>query len=346
MVIKSLIAIPTLAVGSLFYIRKKSSSKWLNIDSHSNTITQNLNGKAILITGGNTGLGYQVALELAKRQGTIVIACRDVEKGKKALEEITKQSGNTNVDCIPLDLGNLESVDAFSSQFKAKYPKVYAVVCNAGVWIPMEKKVKTEDNFEAHFGINHLGHFALMKKLIPHLKESGMKSRVVIVSSALMIHGKIDMNKKDFVYEGREDEAKDGKKSLIPTGYSDSKLMNALTCKYLANTYPIAKNSNVSYYAVCPGWCKTDLSRSVDVSFLKKVFIAPVAFMFMRSSVQGAQNILHVTLEDDETLTSGGFYRDGKIMEKESEYAEKLVEEDLDKKLWELSERLVTDRKD
>lgn len=344
MLIKSLVAIPTLAVGSLLYIRKKTSKKWMDISKYSDTVAQNLDGKAFLITGGNTGLGYHVAMDLARRQGTVVIACRNVEKGKKAIAEITEKTGNENVECLPLDLGDLKSVESFSTLFIEKYPKVYAVICNAGVWIPMEKKAKTTDKFEAHFGINHLGHFALLKSLIPHLKESGMKSRVIIVSSGLSLSGKIDMEKQDFVYEGRKTEMDQG--GRIPSGYSDSKLMNALTCKYLAKSYSDTKDSNISFYALCPGWCNSGLSRDIEMSYFAKKIAGVAASLFQRSPEQGAQNILYTTLEDNGILENGGFYRDGKIAEKESEFIETLLQDETDRKLWELSEKLLTDNKD
>ena len=344
MALTSVVLIPTLAVGSLYYTRRQISSKWINLNNYqSDTIAQNLNGKVILITGGNTGLGFQVAKDLAKRQGTVVIACRDAAKASEAQKNIIDETGNPNIDCLSLDLADLNSVDEFCSQFTEKYPKVYSVICNAGVFFPMEEKLKTLSNYEINFGINHLGHFALIKKMIPHLQQSGMQSRIIMVSSGLMKYGKIDVKKKDFIYDGRqkgEDE-----KSFFPTGYCDSKLMNALTVKYLAKTFSSTNQNNVSFYTACPGMCSTDLGRHINFSFLQKLVFTPIMRMFTRSALQGAQNILHATLEDEKILENGGIYRDGQITETESQHVETLMRENVDNELWDLSEQLLTDEK-
>lgn len=352
----SLIVIPTLTLfGSLYLLRQRVSSKWIHLGKSrflSDTISSNLNGKTILITGGNTGLGYHTAKDLAKRNATIVLACRNIPAAEEAIAKITKETGNPTMDCMPLDLADLSSVQTFSKAFIEKYPNVYAVICNAGVFIPMEEKRKTRDNYEIHFGINHLGHFALIKNLHPHLQKSDETSRFIIVSSGLMKNGKIDMEKRDFIRDGRPEEVDEkGKKrqSHAPTGYCDSKLMNALTCKYLAKAYPndtppdesVESKNNVRFYAVCPGWCKTDLGRHTHFPFYKKIMFTPIMFMFMRSGQQGAQNILFATLEDEKVLQNGGFYRDGKVAEDETKYVEDLMEENLDKKLWDLSEELI-----
>ena len=131
----------------------------------------------------------------------------------------------------------------------------------------MDKKQKTiETKYEIHFGVNHMGHFVLIKCLLEHLKGQIKGTRILIVSSVLMKPGRIDMSKRDFIYQGRTAEQTDpkfsnkagGKKKGRrgpPTGYCDSKLMNALCCRYLASD--ILKGTVITTYAISPGFCRS-----------------------------------------------------------------------------------------
>lgn len=109
-------------------------------------------------------------------------------RGEEAAAQISKLTGSNNVQVIPLDLASFQSIRDFAQAVKDKYETIDCLVCNAGIWVPMEKQVKTEDGLEAHVGINHMGHFLLTNLLIGHVK------RVVVVSSGLMLSGKIDLD--------------------------------------------------------------------------------------------------------------------------------------------------------
>lgn len=109
---------------------------------------------------------------------------------------------------------------------------------------------------------NHLGHFALIQELIPHLEVCTDDSRIIIVSSSLCKSGKIDLNKRDFIYNQRVIEPGEKKPSFAPTGYCDSKLMNMLTCHEL-------DGSNIITYAVSPGFCSSELGRNVQTPIYK-----------------------------------------------------------------------------
>ena len=161
----------------------------------------------------------------------------------------------------------------------------------------------TADGFEIHFGVNHLGHFALIQSLLPQMEQSEMDSRIIIVSSSLCKSGKINMQKRDFVYDGRV-LAEGEKKSFAPLGYCDSKLMNMLTCRELATRLP----SHITTYAVSPGFCKSSLGRNVQVPIYQKIVMVPMMRLFQRSSVQGALNILFPVMEEKAKLESGGEY--------------------------------------
>ena len=150
-----------------------------------NTLCLDPTFKVILVTGGNTGLGYHAAEEFARRGAEkVILACRNTEKGNEAAEKIKSLTGHENVYVLQLDLANLENIRNFVSELEVRFPPIDSLVCNAGVWFPMDQGAKTDDGFEMNVGVNHLGHFLLTNLLISKIK------RVVLVSSGLMMSGK------------------------------------------------------------------------------------------------------------------------------------------------------------
>lgn len=149
-------------------------------------------------------------------------------RGNEAADKIKNSTGHPNVQVLQLDLANLENIKNFASEIKEKFPKIDTLVCNAGVWFPMEENKKTDDNLEIHTGVNHLGHFLLTNLLI------GQLNRVVVVSSGLMMSGKIDLDDSRQFIEGRRIPEGERKPKHAPIGYCDSKLMNAIFARELA----------------------------------------------------------------------------------------------------------------
>lgn len=375
-------AIATTAATAIL-IRRRISRKWLSLPPASTTTiststsTSTSSSKSfrsnnfktltknhvIVITGGNTGLGYQTALDLASRGGNIILACRNVQAGEVAARNIARDTGNEYVSCRELDLASLSSVREFASKLENEFLKrktakddrkgisddstvaegkgLYALICNAGVWMPMDKRAKTRDGYEIHFGVNHLGHFLLIQEMIPLLRTSGMASRVVIVSSSLLKNGQIDMKSKDFVKDGRDIPA-GKKKGFAPTGYCDSKLMNMLTCRQLALHL---RDSNVTTYSVSPGFCRSELGRNVEMPIFKKMLMLPIMRLVQRTSVQGAQNIIFATILDENDMVNGAMYQDGRVAEPETLYVEGLGD-GVGKELWKLSLDLVHGKKE
>jgi NAD(P)-dependent dehydrogenase (short-subunit alcohol dehydrogenase family) len=146
-------------------------------------IDQNLpsqDGKTILITGGNSGIGYYAALALAKAGAHVVIAGRNPDRIDQAIKSIEVEEIDGHVEAGIVDLASLASVKQFSEQFRISHPKLDVLINNAGVMMPPESK--TEDGFESQFGVNFLGHFALTGLLFDRL-QSTAGSRVVTLSS-------------------------------------------------------------------------------------------------------------------------------------------------------------------
>lgn len=338
---KGLVICSAIVGASGFLFRRRISKKWIDYRS----IQHDLTDKVIVITGGNAGLGYEAAADLAQRNATVVIACRNMEKGKEAVEKIRTATGNSQVDCMELDLASIASVRGFVQTIKSNpnYSSIDALVCNAGVWLPPDdadtdpQKHKTKDGFEIHFGVNHLSHFLLANSLTESLQKSG-DGRIVFVSSILMKSGKINFDSYDHIYQSRKEDGSEKKKSFAPPAYCDTKLMNALTCKHLSTLLP----STVTTYAVCPGFCRSELGRHVSYSLPIKVLVAPLMMMIQRTAQQGAQNIIFATLEDKSKLKNGVFYKHGEIAKEETDYVDSLGE-GVSKKLWEVSEKLITD---
>ena len=339
-----------LSAGGLF-LRRRISRNWIQQVNPNVTKTLQRN-EAIIITGGNCGLGFEAAKDLAGRigNGKIILACRNYDSGETAASMIRQFSGNANVECMKLDLASSDSIRQFALDITKRNEDsdeqldISALICNAGVWVPMEQKQKTNEGYEIHFGVNHLGHFSLIQSLLPIMAKSKLTDkRVVFVSSSLLKSGKIDMQKRDFIHDGRsEEEAEETngtkKRSFAPTGYCDSKMMNALTCRQLALELQNQQqnSNNISTYAVCPGFCKSNLGRSVPLPF----YVRGIMRLFQRTSAQGAQNIVHVTVEDVDKLVCGALYQDGKI-EVESTKVLEDVGMDVQKELWDLSKELT-----
>ncbi len=149
-----------------------------------------LAGKFAIVTGANSGLGYDTALELARAGAAVVVASRNEAKGSAAVASIVKQVPGGQVTFEMLDLASLASVAGFAARIAATHPSLDILVNNAGVMAVPTRQV-TQDGFEMQFGTNYLGHFALTARLLPMLRNAAAP-RVVQLSSIAHRNGKID----------------------------------------------------------------------------------------------------------------------------------------------------------
>lgn len=155
-----------------------------------------IDGKTVLITGGNTGIGKATAILLAERGGRIIIACRNAEKGAAAVAEIKEKTGKKDIFFRNLDLASTASIRRFAEQFLKSEERIDVLLLNAGVMFTPYQL--TEDAFELQFGVNHLGHFLLTYLLLDKIKMSA-PCRVVTVSSVGHIIG--TMNFEDMMWK-------------------------------------------------------------------------------------------------------------------------------------------------
>ena len=150
-----------------------------------------LTGKIIVVTGANSGLGYECSKTFAEKGATVVMTARNLEKGEQARADILAEQPGASLDLMQLDVGDLRSVHAFADAFKAKYDRLDILLNNAGVMaIPRQE---TPDGFEMQLGVNHLGHFALTGLLLDVI-TSTPKARIHNVSSSANYTGAINFD--------------------------------------------------------------------------------------------------------------------------------------------------------
>ena len=173
-----------------------------------------LDGKTVIVTGANTGIGKEVAKELAKRHARVIMACRDVQRGKRAAEDIQREICSGQLVVKTLDLASFSSIRDFANDINSSEEKINILVNNAGVFGPPFSL--TEDGYETTFAVNHLGHFLLTNLLLDKLAVSA-PARIIIVSSKLYERAKMNFNNinGEEVYRG-------------VSAYAQSKLANLL----------------------------------------------------------------------------------------------------------------------
>ena len=211
-------------------------------------------GRKAIITGANTGIGFETARILATKNASVTLACRSQEKGEAAVDRIQAVHPQAQVSFSPLDLSDLESVQQFAERFRAANDRLDLLINNAGVMVPPESR--TTQGHELQFGVNHLGHFALTGRLLPLLLDTP-DSRVVNVSSVAHKAGRIEFDDLDF--------HKRGYKSW--QAYGQSKLANLLFTQELAKRVA-ACGANTVVSAAHPGWTETDLQRTAFMARL------------------------------------------------------------------------------
>ncbi len=224
-----------------------------------------LTGKVAIVTGGNAGLGFQISLELARKNATVVIACRSVEKTKDSITKIKAEiNSNPLLLTHPLDLTNFESVAAFAAQYRSRFNRLDLLINNAGV-VNLKEKQSTASGLEMHMATNHFGHFALTGHLFS-LLVSTPHSRVVTMSSGGHKTGKIDFN--DINWNQRPYHR--------VQSYADSKLANLLFMFSLQELFETHSSTAISVGSH-PGLSATERQQTIGIGgWLSKKLAQPV----------------------------------------------------------------------
>lgn len=249
-----------------------------------------LDGKVVVITGANAGIGKETSIDLAKRGAKIYMACRDKERGETARQEVISASNNTNVFVRQLDLTSLDSIRQFAKDFLAEESRLDVLINNAGVM--MCPKMLTKDGFEMQLGTNHMGHFLLTNLLLDLIKKSA-PSRIINVSSLAHVGGKI--NKEDLNSEKSYNEI---------TAYCQSKLANVLFTRELAKRL---EGTGVTANSLHPGAVNTELTRHIHpiLMCLSKPFLP----FFFKSPKSGAQTQIRLACDPELETTTGKYFR-------------------------------------
>jgi len=281
-------------------------------------------GRLAVVTGANTGLGFETARILAARGASVVLAVRDTEKGKRAAARIAGTTAGANVMVQPLDLASLDSVRAAAGELRARHPGIDLLINNAGVMFP--PKQTTRDGFELQLGTNHLGHFALTGLLLEQmLPVPG--SRVVTVSSqAHRIRARINF-----------DDLQSERSYSRVAAYSQSKLAN------LMFTYELQRRlsgaGTTLAVAAHPGLAATELTRNSP---------AIAAFFYTRllsqKAVIGALPVLRAAT--DPGVLGGQYYGPGGLFgargyPKLAESSRQSHDAAIQRRLWTVSEELT-----
>jgi NAD(P)-dependent dehydrogenase (short-subunit alcohol dehydrogenase family) len=204
-------------------------------------------GRIAVVTGANSGLGLVTARELARKGALVVLACRNLDKGRDAHADVERAASGPAPELEELDLASLDSVREFSRRFTANHEGLDLLINNAGVMAPPRRL--TADGFELQFGTNHLGHFALTGLLLPHM-EGREDARVVTLSSTAHKMGRIAF-----------DNLNGERRYFRWNAYGQSKLANLLFALELDRRLR-AKGSGVKSLAAHPGYAATNLQSA------------------------------------------------------------------------------------
>ena len=298
------------------------SSKWTTAD------IPDQSGRVAIITGANTGLGFWTAKALADKGAHVVLAVRNLDKGKEAAAQITAKTPNAVVALQQLDLTSLQAIREAAEELKATHQRIDLLINNAGVMYT--DKGTTKDGFELQFGTNHLGHFALTGLLLDRLLPID-GSRVVTVSSVgHRIMAKIHFD--DLQWERSYNRVK---------AYGQSKLANLLFTYELQRRLKL-KGALTAALAAHPGGSKTELTRNIPA------IVKPVVEVAWSGIAQSAEMGALPTLRaaTDPAAQGGQYYGPDGIGEQRG--YPKLVKsskqshhEELQRRLWTVSEELT-----
>ena len=298
--------------------------------------------KTVIVTGANTGLGYECAKSLAEKgkEWHVVIACRDIQKGNEAAAKIRSAYAHATLSTMALDLASLASVRQFAKDFAgAGFPPLHGLVCNAGVQVLSDLQY-TKEGYELMFGVNHLGHFLLVDLLLPQLVAP---ARIVLVSSGTHHRDSMEGRFNKPVYKTAELLAHPtGKEMNGFVRYATSKLCNMLFANELDRRLKGNGPKGINVYGFDPGAVPdTSLIRSLKSNVLKKIwekssFLSAFGIVYSTPEKSGAamaRLILDPALEN----VSGKYFQ----VLKERPASNESFDAAKAKDLWESSERMV-----
>jgi NAD(P)-dependent dehydrogenase (short-subunit alcohol dehydrogenase family) len=282
-----------------------------------------LAGKVVVITGGNSGIGKEAAIGIARQGAHVVIAARNPAKAAAALTEIeTRADARGRVETIPIDLASFASVRAFADAFTAEHDRLHVLLNNAG--LVLRKRAVTVDGHETQFQVNHLGHF-LLTDLLRDALAKGAPARVVNVSSVAHQSARKGLDFDDLDWERRR---------YAGFGvYSATKLMNILFTRELARrSDPDVLTANTLH----PGFVGSNFAREGDLGLLGTLGM-PLVRPFAISPEKGALTSIYLASSPDVEGVTGQYFIRGKAVKP----AAHALDDAAAARLWEISEKLT-----
>ncbi|MFC1979819.1 SDR family oxidoreductase [Chloroflexota bacterium] len=278
-----------------------------------------MQGKIVLITGANRGIGKETANALAKKGATIVMACRDIAKGNSVCENIKQESGNNQIEVMELDLASLTSIREFAKRFCQRYQQLNVLINNAGIFYMT--RAETQEGFEKIMGTNYLGPFLLTNLLLPLLKQA-TEARIINVVSNIYSHGQIDLcdmhqQKK---YQGHK-------------AYASSKLAIVLFTQELAERL---EGTGITVNALHPGHAATSIWNIWPGKWYQ-AFLSKIIKWFLISPEEGAETSVYLASSDEVKGVTGKYFD----KKKPKDVSSKCKDLQLQKGLWQLSEGLT-----
>ena len=276
--------------------------------------------KVYIVTGANSGIGFNAAQRFAERGAELVMVCRDKEKGEAAQAQIKLAAGHDQVHLELADFSLMQSVSSLADRLSAQYQEIH-VLCNNAGGANAERKL-TAEGLELTFAVNHLSGFLLTKKLMPNLLACQRgPARVVFTSSLGHTNSPLDFNDL-----GLERDYSAGK------AYGRSKLMNLLIAMELHRRHG---HSNLVSSSFHPGVVRTPIwSKGGVLASL----IGRVMYPFMRPVEKGADTLVWLASSDEETvLSAAGNYFYDRRQRSPAEFATDVAAE----KLWTVSEEII-----
>ncbi|PKK76312.1 retinol dehydrogenase 12-like protein [Rhizophagus irregularis] len=289
---------------------------------------QDLSKYVIILTGATDGIGKEMARILAKSNPKrLILPARNIEKGNKLLEYIKSSNGNANnVEIWEMDLADLQSVKNFANKFIKEVGELHILINNAGL-VVQNQIVKTKDNLEIQFQVNHLAQFLLTLLLLDTIKKSvsaELPGKIALTSSEANQFGEIDFDNLNLEKGNYWNPIK---------SYGNTKLMKVIVAKELGR---LVQNDNITTYSLHPGMISTNINHMNNryTTYLVNL----LAMVFGITAEQGAINTLYpvFSLENKET---GKYYDEG--IEKEPNKVAN--DQEVAKKLWDVSEKILKD---
>lgn len=295
-----------------------------------------LDHQVAIVTGANSGIGFEVAKELAAHGAIVVMACRNLKQGDEARVAITKNYPMAKLHVMQLDLADVDSINSFVKEFTSTYAQLNILVNNAGVLnVP---NGKTKQGLETIMGVNFFGPFALTAKLFPSLLNAAGHARIVTVGSDTHHKGKIDFNN----FHG---EVPYNSSAAMLQTYANSKLADLMFAMRLDRLFKEG-GINILSVAAHPGVCATNNAQSNEPKGFNKFFKAAVGIsnhLFADSAEHGALSVVQAATQ--EGLKGGEYFTPKSWFFKEmrgdvviAKADEKVYDEALAKKLWECAE--------